>query len=75
MKVSRAETVKRYGTEIEGIVRTVRKWITENAQPPSPDQILTKCEDEFFASDISLKTSSHETVMIIDSLQKRVEGR
>ena len=75
MKVSRAETVKKYGNEIDRIVKTVRKWITENDQPPSAEEILTKCEDEFFGSAISLKTNSHETVMIIDSMRRRLSGR
>ncbi len=75
MKVSRAETVRKYGAEIDRIVRTVRKWMTENDKPPSDDEILTKCEDEFFGSDISLSASSHETVIIIDSLRSRLSGR
>jgi len=75
MKVSRAETVRKYGNEIDRIVRTVRKWITENEQTPSEDGILTKCEDEFFSSEISYVTSSHETVIIMDSLMRRLEGR
>lgn len=75
MKVSRAETVRKYGTEIDRIVIRVRKWITENDEPPSADEILTKCEDEYFGSDISLRTNSHETVIIIDSLRRRLTGR
>ena len=75
MKVSRAETVKKYGAEIDRIVRTVRKWITENDQPPSADEILTKCEDEFFGSESSLTANSHETVMVIDSLRRRLNSR
>ena len=75
MKVSRAETIKKYGTEIDRIVRKVRKWITENDDPTTDEEILTKCEDEFFGSDISLGTSSHETVIIIDSLRRRLSGR
>ena len=75
MKVSRAETVRKYGAEIDRIVRTVRKWMTEIDKPPSDDEILTKCEDEFFGSDISLSASSHETVIIIDSLRSRLSGR
>ena len=75
MKASRAETVRKYGTEIDRIVRTVRKWMTENERSPSDDEILTKCEDEFFGSEVSLRTSSHETVMIIDSLRRRLAGR
>ena len=42
MKVSRAETIKKYGTEIGRIVRKVRKWITENDDPPTDEEILTK---------------------------------
>ena len=75
MKVSRAETVRKYGNEIDRIVRTVRKWMTENDQTPSADEILTKCEDEFFGSAISMTVSSHETVMIIDSLRRRLNSR
>mgnify|MGYP002868804882 CR=1 FL=1 len=75
MKVSKAETVKKYGIEIDRIVRTVRKWMTESEQVPSDDEILTKCEDEFFGSEISLDMTSHETVMIIDSLRSRLSGR
>ena len=75
MKVSRAETVKKYGAEIDRIVRTVRKWITENDQPPSADEVLTKCEDEFFGSESSLTANSHETVMVIDSLRRRLNSR
>ena len=75
MKVSKTETVRKYGAEIDSIVRKLRRWITENEQPPTEDEILTKCEDEFFGSEISLRTNSHETVMIIDSLRRRLTGR
>lgn len=75
MKATRAQTVKKYGSEVDRIVRRVRKWITENGEPPSAEEILTKCEDEFFGSEISLRTDSHETVMIIDSLRRRLSGR
>ena len=75
MKVSRAETIKKYGSEIDRIVRIIRKWITETDPPPSEEDILTKCEDEFFASKVSLSTGSHETVIIIDSLIRRLSSR
>ena len=75
MKASRAETIKKYGAEIDRIVRAIRRWITECDQPPSGDEILTRCEDEFFGSEVSQNTSSHETVMIIDSLRRRLSGR
>ena len=75
MKVSRAETIKKYGSEIDRIVRIIRKWITETDPPPSEEDILAKCEDEFFASKVSLSTGSHETVIIIDSLIRRLSSR
>ena len=75
MKVSREETVRKYGTEIDRIVRTIRKWMTESDQPPSAEEILTKCEDEFFGSEASLRTNSHETVIIIESLRTRLSGK
>jgi pilus assembly protein CpaF len=75
MKVSRAETIKKYGSEIDRIVKIVRKWMTETDPPPVEDDILTKCEDVFFASEVSLSTSSHETVIIIDSLIRRLKSR
>ena len=75
MKISRVETVSKYGAEIDRIVRVVRKWMTENDQTPSSDEIITKCEDEFFGSEISMTASSHETVMIIDSLRRRLTSR
>ena len=75
MKVSRAETVRKYGTEIDRIIRTIRKWMTESDQPPSAEEILTKCEDEFFGSEASLRTNSHETVIIIESLRTRLSGK
>ena len=75
MKASKAETVRKYGTEIDRIVRTIRKWMTESDQPPSAEEILTKCEDEFFGSEASLRTNSHETVIIIESLRTRLSGK
>lgn len=75
MKATRTETIKKYGSEIDRIVRVIRKWITEADSPPSDEDILTKCEDEFFASEISLSTGSHETVIFIDSLRKRLTSR
>ena len=75
MKVSRAETIKKYGCEIDSIGKKIRKWITETDTSPSDDEILSKCEDEFFASAASHYTSSHETVIIIDSLMKRLSSR
>lgn len=75
MKVSRAETIKKYGSDIDRIVRDIRKWMTEAETPPDEEDILTKCEDEFFASTLSLHTGSYETVIIIDSLRVRLVSR
>ena len=75
MAISRATTIKKYGSEIERVVGSVRKWITAEDKAPTSDEILCRCEDEFFGSPVSANTGSHETVIIIDSIYRRVTGR
>ena len=75
MVKSRAATIKEYGNEIDGMVRVARKWISDTEPPPSDEEILCKCEDMFFKSGISYKTCSRETVIIIDSINRRLTSR
>ena len=72
---SRAAIIKKYGNEIDGMVREARKWISDAEPSPSNEEILCKCEDMFFRSDISYRTCSRETVIIIDSMNKRLTSR
>lgn len=75
MKTTRAATIEKYGPEVEGMVRYARKWLSEAEPAPSGEDILCKCEDLFFRSDISHKTGPRETVIIIDSMNRRLSSR
>lgn len=72
---SRAATIQRYGPEIDSMVRAGRKWVSETDPAPSHDEILCKCEDMFFRSDLSSGTRSNEAVIIIDSISRRLTSR
>lgn len=75
MVSSRAATIKKYGNEIDRMVRSARKWISDNDHTPGEEEILCRCEDMYFRSDLSFKTCSSETVIIIDSMKKRLASR
>lgn len=75
MRSSRARTVIKYGHEIEDLVRKIRKWITETDEGPNDEEILRRCEDCFFGSELSYKTGSHENVILIDSMYRRLTSR
>ena len=75
MGKTRAGTVSRYGTEIDNMVRSIRKWITEMDELPCSDEILRKCEDEFFGSELSYRTIPCENELIIDSMHVRLMNR
>jgi len=75
MVSSRAVTIKKYGNQIDEMVRSARKWISETVPAPGNEEILCKCEDMFFRSDLSYRTCSHETVIIIDSMSRRLISR
>lgn len=74
-RVSRAITVRKHGAEIDDLVRSIRKWITEKSVPPNEEEILLKCEDEFFASALSYHTDSCEIEQIINSMYIRLTSR
>ena len=75
MKVSRAGTTAKYGEGIDEVVRSVRKWTTETGSVPTDDELLRRCEDEFFRSGMSKGAGSRETVIIIDGIYRRLRGR
>ncbi len=72
---SRAKTIKEYGPEIEEMVRTIRKWISETEPAPDNEKILCKCEELFFKADLSFRTGSQEAVIIINSMCRRLMSR
>lgn len=75
MEISRAKTIRKYGAEIDELVRAIRRWLTENDQTPSDEQILVRCEDEFFRSSLSYRTKPAENGIIIRSMHKRLTSR
>ena len=75
MKTTRTATIEKYGPEIELMVRHARKWLSEADPSPSEEEILCKCEDMFFRSDVSRSTGPGETVIIIDSMNRRLSSR
>ncbi len=75
MVLTRAKAVTKYGQEIEELIRRIRKWMTEREEAPGSAEILTKCEDEFFESELSYRTSPAENEMIIESMHIRLVSR
>jgi len=72
---SRAETVRKYASEIEDMVRSIRKWMGESEKDLPTEGIRKKCEDEFFSSELSYKVSSREIGTIIKSISDRLTSR
>jgi len=75
MTITRAATVSKYGTEIDDLIRSIRKWMTDRSEAPSADEILARCEDEFFGSELSYRTSSRENEIILGSMHVRLINR
>ena len=75
MGKTRAGAVTEYGPYIDDMVRSIRKWITEMDEPPCSEEILRKCEDVFFGSELSYHTQPNENEIIIDSMHHRLVYR
>ena len=75
MTNNRAHIIRKYGPEIEEMVRAIRKWITESSAEISNEEMLCRCEDAFFSSDIAAKAGSYETVTVIDGMYRRLTSR
>lgn len=75
MGKTRAGAVTEYGPYIDDMVRSIRKWITEMDEPPGSEEILRKCEDVFFGSELSYRTQPNENEIIIDSMHHRLVYR
>ena len=69
------QTILRYRTEIDDLVKKIRRWITECETPPGRDEILKKCEDVFFGSEAFSSAAICEMRLIITALFDRVSGR
>ena len=75
MKLERAKTIKKYGAEIDELVKIIRKWMTEETNEPGAEEILRKCEDVFFESKLSYRTMTRENAIIISSMFTRLANR
>ena len=75
MGKTRADAVIGYGTYIDEMVRSIRRWMTEMDEPPCSEEILRRCEDVFFESELSYSTAACENEIIIDSMHTRLVNR
>ena len=74
-KSTRVKVLNRYGSDIEELVRKIRKWMTEEAVDPDAEEILLKCEDLYFGSELSYRTAPHESELIISAIYTRLINR
>ena len=74
-RLIRRRTIKKYSPEIDEMVRSIRRWITESENTPNTEAIRARTEDEFFSSEISSKTEIFEMRIIITAVFERVSHR
>jgi pilus assembly protein CpaF len=67
--------ILKYRYEIDDLVRTIRRWITECDKSPEPEEIRKRCEDEFFHSADLAAAEITEMKLIISAVYDRVSGR
>lgn len=67
--------ILKYRYEIDDLVRTIRRWITECDKSPEPEEIRKRCEDEFFHSADLAIAEITEMKLIISAVYDRVSGR
>lgn len=70
--MSRREVISKYASEIDSLVRRVRKWKTKHAVEPDKDQVMSYVEDAFFDTETLRNVEISEIRIIIDSVFNRV---
>ena len=75
MQTKRIDTIVKYGSEIEELISKIRKWITDETTVTDDEEIMKKCEDMFFRSDLSYRTKPYENVLIINAIYIRLVKR
>lgn len=68
-------TILKYREEIDRLVKSIRRWITECERSPDRDEIRKRCEDEFFASELSQTAEIYEMKLVIRALFDRTSCR
>ena len=71
----RRKTIQKYSAEIDAMVRSIRRWMTEESSIPCPEMILSHTEDEFFSSELSDRAEIREMSVIVSAVFDRVSGR
>ena len=71
----RRKTIHKYSAEIDAMVRSIRRWMTEESSIPCPEMILSHTEDEFFSSELSDRAEIREMSVIVSAVFDRVSGR
>lgn len=74
-RTTRKETVIRYSSEIDQMVRNLRRWVTESEEKPTEHEIRSMAEDAFFDSSLALDAKISEITDIINSVSERVACR
>lgn len=70
--MSRREVINKYASEIDSLVRRVRKWKTKHAVEPDNEQVMSYVEDAFFETEALRNVEISEIRIIIDSVYNRV---
>ena len=74
-RLIKRETIRKYSSEIDELVRSIRRWMTECEQTPDRDEIRKRCEDAFFSSELSMRAEIMEMKLIIRALYDRTSCR
>ena len=74
-KLLRRETILKYRSEIDEMVKDIRRWITESPAVPDENMIKARAEDVFFASDLASYAEIYEMRIIISAVYDRVSDR
>ena len=74
-KLLRRETILKYRSEIDEMVKDIRRWITESPAVPDENMIKSRTEDVFFASDLASYAEIYEMRIIISAVYDRVSDR
>lgn len=69
------KTIIKYRKEIDELVKSIRRWLTEQNELPDAETVKKRCEDEFFASEMASYAEIGEMKLIISAIYDRVSCR
>ena len=71
-RMVRKNTVLKYASEIDRIVKDLRRWMTESDEEPDAEAVRTRTEDVFFESELAGTVEIREIGHIISGIYERV---